>query len=47
MPLARPRLAELVASGDLELVDVDGWRDPAYLYPDAPRPRRVAPRAQL
>jgi uncharacterized protein YcaQ len=47
MPLARPRLAELVASGDLELVDVDGWRDPAYLYPDAPRPRRVAARALL
>jgi hypothetical protein len=47
MPLARPRLAELVAAGELELVSVEGWRDAAYLHPAASRPRRVAARALL
>jgi uncharacterized protein YcaQ len=47
VPLARPRLAELVAAGELEMVDVDGWRDPAYLHPEAARPRRVNARALL
>jgi uncharacterized protein len=32
---ARPRLAELVEAGRLELVHVDGWREPAYRHPDA------------
>jgi hypothetical protein len=47
VPLARPRLAELVAAGELETVDVEGWREPAYLHPAASRPRRVSPRALL
>lgn len=43
MPIgdARPRLAELAESGALELVQVEGWREPAYLDPSARRPRRV------
>jgi len=38
---ARPRLAELVAGGQLRSVQVEGWRDPAYLHPEAELPRRV------
>jgi uncharacterized protein YcaQ len=36
---AKARVAELVASGELVAVDVEGWTDPAYCLPDA-RPRR-------
>lgn len=38
---ARPRIAELVAAGDLEPVAVDGWGEPAYLHADARLPRRT------
>jgi uncharacterized protein YcaQ len=38
---ARPRLAELVEAGDLRLVRVEGWREPAYV----PRGTVAAPRA--
>ncbi len=43
MPLrdARPRIAELAAAGELEPVQVEGWRGPAYLHPEASRPRRI------
>ncbi|MFT7600526.1 MAG: hypothetical protein ACI8TP_003469 [Acidimicrobiales bacterium] len=41
MPVARPLLAELVEEGRLELVDVEGWGTPAYLHPEAKRPRRI------
>lgn len=45
--IARPRIAELVASGDLEAVEVEGWRAKAYLYRDARRPRRMEAAALL
>ncbi len=44
---ARPRLIELVESGDLLEVAVDGWKQPAYLHPSATTPRRVRARALL
>ncbi len=37
----RRLLAGLVADGELEEVAVDGWRDPAYLHPEASVPRAV------
>lgn len=36
---AAARVAELVDAGDLDHVEVEGWRDPAYVVPGA-RPRR-------
>lgn len=47
MPVARPLLASLVAAGRLEQVDVPGWGEPAYLHPEARRPRAVPGRALL
>jgi hypothetical protein len=44
---ARPRLAELVDAGRLRLVHVDGWREPAYLHPEARAPRAIAASALL
>ncbi len=43
MPVAevRPRVTELVASGELETVQVESWRVPAYLHAEARRPRAV------
>jgi uncharacterized protein YcaQ len=38
---ARPRLAELVEAGALRELRVEGWRQPAYLHPDARLPGRV------
>jgi uncharacterized protein YcaQ len=43
----RERLAELVEAGDLDLIDVEGWGKPAYLWPNARLPRRAAGRALL
>jgi uncharacterized protein len=34
-------LTELVAEGAIEQVSVDGWSEPAYLDPQARRPRRI------
>jgi len=41
-PDSRPRIAELVDSGDLLPVTVEGWKHPAYLWHDAHHPRRIA-----
>lgn len=39
-PTARPILGELVAGGTLTEVAVQGWKNPAYLHPEAIIPRR-------
>ncbi|MBI3471430.1 MAG: YcaQ family DNA glycosylase [Candidatus Solibacter usitatus] len=44
---ARPRLAELVETGELQQVRVEGWRQPAYLDPQARLPRRIDAAALL
>ena len=44
---ARPRLEELVEDGQLVRARVEGWREPAYLDPDAAQPRRVHARTLL
>jgi uncharacterized protein len=43
----KPALAELVEEGRLVPVTVEGWKDVAYLHPEAPRARRIAARALL
>ncbi|MDT5237039.1 MAG: uncharacterized protein QOF47_3026, partial [Mycobacterium sp.] len=37
---AKPAIAKLVADGELERVDVDGWSNPAYLVAGQTIPRR-------
>lgn len=44
---ARPLLAQLVEEGRLEQVEVKGWKDPAFLHPEARHPRSVPGRALL
>ena len=44
---SRARIAELVEAGDLTPVAVAGWDRPAFLAPDARRPRRVEGQALL
>jgi uncharacterized protein YcaQ len=44
---SRRAVAELVESGELEPVEVRGWRHPAYRIPGLPVPRRVTGRALL
>jgi uncharacterized protein YcaQ len=44
---ARRGVAELVEAGDLTPVTVEGWDQPAYLAPDAQRPRAVKANALL
>ncbi len=41
VPEGRARLRELVEAGDLEVVEVQGWSEPAYLHPQAPLPRSI------
>lgn len=43
----RPLFAELVEEGRLVPAEVEGWTQPAYLHPDAARPRRIDARALL
>lgn len=43
----KARLAELVAAGDLLPVEVEGWKNPAYLDPNARQPRRIEANALL
>lgn len=47
MPAARPLLAELVEEGRLIQTEVESWEKPAYLHPDAKRPRKISARALL
>ena len=44
---SKPRLAELVEAGLLLPVEVNGWDQPAYMHPEARRPRRIEARALL
>ncbi len=44
---ARARLAELVEAGALVPAQVEGWREDAFLHPEARLPRRVGARALL
>ena len=41
MPEVRPRLTELVETGDLRVVRVEDWRQPAYLHRDASLPKQI------
>ncbi len=44
---SKARVEELAAAGELIPVEVEGWTAPAYLWPDASRPRRLHARALL
>ena len=44
---SKARVAELVAGGELIPVEVKGWGAPAYLWPEARRPRKLRARALL
>ncbi|MFQ5689061.1 MAG: winged helix-turn-helix domain-containing protein [Gemmatimonadota bacterium] len=41
IPEARARLRELAAAGTLREARLEGWREPAFLHPEARLPRRI------
>ena len=43
VPEVRPEVERLASTGALLQVEVEGWRESAYLHPEARVPRRVAP----
>jgi uncharacterized protein YcaQ len=47
VPTSRAFVAEMVEAGELLPVDVEGWRDQAYVRPDTAQPRRIAASALL
>ncbi len=47
VPVARPVVAELVASGELVQASVEGWTQPAYVRPGLVVPRRIEARTLL
>lgn len=47
VPIARPRIAELVEAGRLIPVTVEGWREPGLLHAEAPPPRAVSAQTLL
>ena len=47
VPVCRGLLDDLVADGELVPAEVEGWRDRAYLHPEARRPRWIRGRALL
>ncbi len=47
IPRSRELLRELASEGALREVNVEGWRDPAYLHPKARLPRGVEAQALL
>jgi uncharacterized protein len=47
VPIARRLVAELTEEGRLRPVTVEGWREPAFLHPEARTPRRIDARALL
>ena len=44
---SKARVAELASAGELLPVEVEGWNAPAYLWPNARRPRKLHARALL
>jgi uncharacterized protein YcaQ len=44
---SKARVSELVSSGELLEVEVEGWAAPAYLWPDARAPRTLHARALI
>ncbi|GMU39666.1 MAG: hypothetical protein AMXMBFR23_05320 [Chloroflexota bacterium] len=45
--IATPHLRDLAAEGALDTATIEGWGEPAYLHPEAKRPRAVRARALL